>query len=122
MFISGSAFSKGNTVRFDVGSSLSTLSVKTQTSADDLGVLVRRLAQAAVPLEGKFSGPAKATFDRFKSDVDEVAMELTKSLAVLLEGIHGQATAFHQGSSEMNQVMSTAVGHSDFDAARFAGR
>lgn len=58
-------------MKFDMGeSTLQTLTRQTSTSSDDLGGLVKELAAAAEPLEGKFNGAARAAFDNFKAHTE----------------------------------------------------
>ncbi|NMR21611.1 hypothetical protein HIR71_15530, partial [Cellulomonas fimi] len=51
-------------MKFAMGAGvLSTLTRRTSSSGEDLGALVRELAQAAEPLQGKFNGAGRAAFD-----------------------------------------------------------
>lgn len=110
-------------MKFDMGAeTLSVLTKATSTSSDDLGSLVKQLAEAAAPLEGVFSGAARSAFDTFKGRVDGIATELNASLAAVLGGISGMDRAFVEGESEMVDQTRTAEGSASFDAARFGSR
>lgn len=108
-------------VTFDMGATtLTDLTKKTSTSSDDLGSLVRQLAQAGEPLEGKFNGGGRAAFDSFKTNVDAIANELNASLAAVLGGIQGQDVAWQQGEQEMADQTSAADKGAAWDSARFS--
>ena len=73
-------------MKFAMGSDvLSTLTKKTSSSNEDLGALVRQLAAAAEPLQGKFNGAGRAAFDAFKGQTDRIAAELNGALAAHAE-------------------------------------
>ena len=77
-------------MKFAMGANtLSTLTKKTSTSSDNLGSLVKQLAVAADPLEGKFNGSARAAFDSFKAHTDEIATDINAALSAVLGGISG---------------------------------
>ncbi|QPL05346.1 MULTISPECIES: hypothetical protein [Actinomyces] len=108
-------------MKFDMGATtLLTLTKKTSTSSDDLGALVRRLSTAAEPLEGKFNGHGRQTFDDFKAHTDEIAAEINSALAGVLAGIAGMDRAFTEGEQEMVEVTQAAKSSSDFESARFS--
>ena len=110
-------------MKFDMGAqTLSQLSSQTSGAGQDLGALVRRLADAAAPLEGKFNGAGRAQFDQFKARTDEIAVNLDAALAAVLTGIRGQDQAFQRGASDQASASSQAQSSIDFDAARFSGR
>lgn len=111
-------------MKFDMGAStLSTLTKQTSGSHDDLGGLVKELVAAAEPLEGRFNGTARAAFDLFKENTDEIAAELNGALAAILGGVSGMDTAFVQGEQDMAESTRSAQSSANFDAARFgAGR
>lgn len=107
-------------MKFDMGAStLGTLTRQTSSSSDDLGGLVRQLAAAGEPLEGKFNGSGRAAWDGFKSQTDEVANELNASLSAVLGGISGMDTAFTQGEQDMVEATRASQSSVDFDSARF---
>lgn len=107
-------------MKFAMGSDvLSTLTKKTSTSNEDLGALVRELAAAAEPLEGKFNGAGRAAFDRFKGETDRIAAELNGALSAVLTGIAGMDRSFVEGDSQMADETRAAESSSSFDAARF---
>jgi len=109
-------------MKFDMGSdTLSQLGKQTGASADNLGALVRKLAAAAEPLQGKFNGSAKATFDRFHSESGEIANNLNRALHSVLSGIGGQNTAFIQGEQEMSEQTQAAMAGA-FPADRFGSK
>jgi uncharacterized protein YukE len=109
-------------MKFAMGAdTLGQLGKKTSTSTDELGALVRQLAAAGEPLEGKFNGAGRAAFDRFKANADGIATELNSALAAVLGGVTGMDRSFQQGDQELaDQTRQTEAGQS-FDAARFSG-
>ena len=104
------------------GDALSVLGRKTSTESDDLGALVRRLADAAAPLEGSFNGPAKASFNSFKARVDDVATVLNNALVGITGSIAGQNVAFVTAAQEGTDVHSAAEGGQDFATVEAVGR
>lgn len=111
-------------MRFDMGGgTLSQLTKKTSASSDELGALVRELADAAAPLQGRFNGAARAVFDGFHAQSDRIAAELDAALRSVLGGIAMQDAAFLEGEQAMVEETKQAASRVDFDAARFgAGR
>ncbi|MFJ2769913.1 hypothetical protein [Streptomyces sp. NPDC087300] len=109
-------------MKFDMGeTTLTVLGKSTAGSTDDLGTLIHLLVQAAEPLEGKFNGSGKATFDSFKSRADEVTKDLNGALASILGGQAGMDTAFGSGDQEQADNAHQNMGSANFDAARFSG-
>lgn len=110
-------------MKFAMGAdTLSALTKKTSSSSEDLGALVRELAAAAEPLQGKFNGAARSAFDAFKGETDRIAVELNGALGSVLQGIAGMDRAFVEGDVQMADEMRGAQGGSSFDAARFGGK
>lgn len=104
---------------------LSTLGRKTGGESNELGALVRRLGEAAEPLEGQFNGAAKAKFDSFKVRTDEIAVILNNSLVGITQSIAAQDRAFQTAAAEGADAHSSAEGAADFtgaDTSRFAPR
>jgi uncharacterized protein YukE len=104
---------------------LQVLGRKTATESDDLGALVRRLAEAAEPLEGTFNGVAKASFISFKERTDDIATVLNNALVGITESIAGQNLAFVTAADEGAAAHQSAEGSADFagaDTSRFAPR
>ncbi|MCL2454160.1 MAG: hypothetical protein FWD18_02485 [Micrococcales bacterium] len=104
---------------------LSVLGRKSGAESDDLGALVRRLREAAEPLEGTFNGTAKARFVSFKERTDEVAVVLNNALVGICGAIAGQDRAFQTAAMEGADAHRSAEGSADFagaDASRFAPR
>lgn len=99
---------------------LAQLTKKTSSSSDDLGALVKQLAQAAEPLEGKFNGAARGAFDRFKAETDHISVELNAALAAVLGGIAGMDRSFTEGDSNMADETRSTESSVSFDAARFS--
>ena len=109
--------------QFDMGvETLSTLTRQTGTRQQSLGELVRRLAQAADPLQHKFSGEGAAVFAQFHAHSEEIANDLDRALASVLEGIQGQDRAFVQGDQAMADDTRSTMGSISWDSARFSGR
>lgn len=109
-------------MKFDMGeSTLAVLGKQTSGSSDDLGALIRALVSAAEPLEGKFNGAGKATFDSFKSRADEITAALNGSLTSILGGQAGMDEAFASGTQEQSDNAQRNMGAANFHAARFSG-
>jgi uncharacterized protein YukE len=107
-------------MKFDMGAqTLATLGQATGSASQDLGTYVRRLADAATPLEGKFNGQGRAAFDSFKANVDEIANSLDAALSAVLAGVQGQDQAFGTGDQQAADATRQTVSATDFDAARF---
>ncbi len=104
------------------GDALSTLGRRTGSESDDLGALVRRLCEAAAPLEGTFNGPAKASFNSFRARVEDVATVLNNALVGICGSIAGQNTAFVTAAQEGAEAHSAAEGGQDFAAVEAVGR
>lgn len=101
------------------GDTLTQLTKKTSSSTEDLGSLVKQLAQAAAPLEGKFNGAGRAAFDKFNGQTNQIAAELNGALASVLSGITGQNKAFVQGDQQMVDETNSAQSGAGFESARF---
>ncbi|GGR69515.1 hypothetical protein GCM10010252_04450 [Streptomyces aureoverticillatus] len=109
-------------MKFDMGeTTLAVLGKNTAGSSDDLGSLIRALVQSAEPLEGKFNGAGKATFDSFKLRADEITAALNGSLASILGGQAGMDEAFGTGTQEQSDNAHRNMGAANFQAARFSG-
>lgn len=107
-------------MKFAMGADvLSTLTKKTSSSGEDLGALVRELAEAAEPLQGKFNGAGRAAFDRFKSETDRIAIDLNGALGAVLTGISGMDRSFAEGDQQMAEETRATEGGTAFEAARF---
>jgi uncharacterized protein YukE len=64
-------------MKFAMGAQvLTNLTKQTSGASGDLGTLVRKLADSAEPLQGRFNGAGRAAFDRFKAETDTIANEL----------------------------------------------
>lgn len=110
----------GGSMKFAMGADvLSGLTKQTSSAGEDLGALVRQLADAAQPLEGNFNGAGRAAFDKFKSETDRIATELNGALGAVLQGISGMDRSFGEGDVAMADDTRAAEGSSSFDAARF---
>ena len=110
-------------MKFDMGAmTLSTLSKQTGSSSEDLGELIRKLIEAATPLEGKFNGAGRAAFDNFKNRSDEVTAELNTALVAILGGQTGMDKSFVTGDSDMAENARAQQAGANFDAARFGAR
>lgn len=99
------------------GDALSVLGKKTATESEDLGALVRQLADAAEPLEGTFNGPAKASFNRFKLRTDDIATTLNNALVGITGSIAGQNRSFVTAADEGAETHTSAEGAASFEAA-----
>lgn len=108
-------------MKFAMGADvLGQLTTKTSHSADDLGALVRQLAQAAEPLNGRFNGSARAVFDNFTANVDAISRELNSALNDVLTGISTMDRAFQEGEQTMADNTHSTQSAVSFDAARFS--
>ena len=101
---------------------LMVLGQRSQTESEDLGVLVRRLFEAAEPLSGQVNGPARAAFDKFKVSVDEISASLNSALAGIVGSISGQNRAFVTAAEDGASVHASAEGAADFSAEGFLSR
>lgn len=109
-------------MKFDMGDqTLAVLGKSTAGSSDDLGALIHLLIQAAEPLEGKFNGAGKVTFDSFKDRADEITADLNGALASILGGQVGMDNAFGSGDQEQADNAYQHMGLANFEAARFSG-
>lgn len=109
--------------RWDMGKdTLSTLAKKTGSGTQDLGGLVKRLAAAAQPLEGKIQGGGYQAFQSFKGRVDGIAADLNAGLAAIAKGQQGMDAATRTGESDMAQAAKKAEGAANFDGAKFNKR
>jgi hypothetical protein len=109
--------------RWDMGTdTLGTLAKKTGTLTTDLGGLVKQLANAAQPLEGKLSGEGKEAFSAFKARVDGIATDLNAGLAAIAKGQQGMDAAVRTGQSEMASAAKKKESAANFDAAKFGNR
>jgi uncharacterized protein YukE len=110
-------------MKFAMGAQvLTTLTKQTSGSNDDLGALVRQLADAAEPLQGKFNGAGRAAFDKFKGETDRIAVDLNRALSSVLTGISGMDRSFQEGDQEMSESTRSLDGSANYEAARFGGR
>jgi uncharacterized protein YukE len=110
-------------MKFAMGAQvLTNLTKQTSNASGDLGTLVRKLAESAEPLQGRFNGAGRAAFDRFKGQTDSIANELNGALSSVLQGIGGMDRSFQEGDQDMAQQTTSAEGSANFDAARFSGR
>ncbi|QUI31484.1 hypothetical protein H9W91_11845 [Streptomyces alfalfae] len=109
-------------MKFDMGdTTLAVLGKDTAGSSDDLGTLIHLLVQAAEPLEGKFNGAGKATFDSFKLRADEITADLSGALSSILGGQAGMEEAFGTGDDEQADNAHQNMSAANFEAARFSG-
>lgn len=110
-------------MKFAMGTdTLGQLTKRTETSGDDLVLLVRELVDAGEPLQGKFNGAARSAFDKFKSNVDAISVELNSSLNAVLSGIRGMDRAFVEAEGQMADSTRSSESSVSFDAARFSAR
>ncbi|TCN38041.1 hypothetical protein EV644_110176 [Kribbella orskensis] len=101
---------------------LSTLAKKTGTNTSDLGGLVKRLAAAAQPLEGKLQGGGHDAFMSFKGRVDKIAADLNAGMSAIAAGQQGMDKAVRTAETDMSQAAKKAEGAANFDAAKFGNR
>lgn len=107
-------------MKFAMGSdTLGQLTKRTQSSGEDLGALVRELGDAAAPLEGRFNGSARAAFDQFKANTDQISVELSSALQAVLAGVAGMDRSFQESEAEMGDATRSTQGSVNFDSARF---
>lgn len=108
-------------MKFDMGSStLSTLNQQTTGSTDELGTLVRQLADAVTPLEGKFNGSGRSAFDSFKARTDEISADLNQALSAIGIGQGEMNVATQTGDQESADNATRNQGAANFDSARFS--
>lgn len=110
-------------MKFDMGAdTLSTLTQQSGGAHEDVGALLRRLAGAVAPLEGRFNGAGRVAFDAFAARSDEVAAELNGALGSIIAGQQGMNRSFESGDTDMADNVRTAQGSANFDSARFGAR
>ena len=110
-------------MKFAMGTdTLGQLTKRTETSGEDLVLLVRQLVEAGEPLQGKFNGAARSAFDNFKANVDSIAAELNTSLNGVLSGISGMDRAFVESEGQMADSTRSSESSVSFDSARFSAR
>lgn len=102
------------------------LGQRSQTESEDLGTLVRQLVESAEPLEGVFNGPARARFNDFKANTDNIATSLNNALAGIVGSVAGQNLAFTTGAEDGAAAHQTAQSGTDFSSegvlARISGQ
>ncbi|RRD50886.1 hypothetical protein [Arachnia propionica] len=98
------------------------LGQRSQTESDDLVTLVRRLFEAAEPLEGQMNGPARAAVDKFKAGVDDISAALSNALGGIVQSIAGQNRAFVTAADEGAATHQSAEGSADFSSQGFLQR
>lgn len=98
------------------------LGQRSQSESEDLGVLVRRLFEAAEPLSGQMNGAARSAFDKFKGSVDEISGSLNSALAGIVGSIAGQNRAFQTAAEDGASVHASAEGAADFSSGGFLAR
>lgn len=102
------------------------LGQRTQTESEDLATLVRQLVEAAAPLEGVFNGVARARFNEFKAQTDQISASLNNALSGIVGSISGQSAAFVMAAEEGAGAHAAAMGSADFSGevilARISGR
>lgn len=108
--------------RWDMGNTtLSTLARKTSRANEDLGGLVKQLAAAATPLEGKMNGSGRRAFEAFKSRSDQIAADLNRGLGSVNRGQVLMDQTFGKGDEDMASNATQTMGVADFDGAKFRG-
>jgi uncharacterized protein YukE len=110
-------------MKFDMGTdTLSSLAQQTGGANQDLGDLVRKLIQAAEPMEGNFHGAGAKAFTDFKGRSDQITASLNGALGSILGGQKGMDAAFQSGDDEMAGNASSAQGSANFSGASFGSR
>lgn len=110
-------------MKFDMGGqTLTLLRQQTSSSSQDLGSLLRALVVAAEPLEGRFNGAGRVSFDAFKASADAVTAELDSALSAVLHGQSGLDRSFQQGDEQMADETRSVQGAANFDATQFGSR
>lgn len=110
-------------MKFDMAvETLQNLTKSTGGSQEELTTLVRQLVDAVTPLEGKFNGAGRASFDAFKSRADEIANDLNSALAAVNAGQAEMDRSTQTGDQETADNSSKAEGSANFDGARFSAR
>lgn len=102
------------------------LGQRSQTESEDLTALVRALIDAAEPLEGVFNGAAKARFNDFKANTDQITNALNNALSGIVTSISGQNLAFVTAAEDGAAAHDAAQGAADFSGeavlARISGQ
>ncbi|KJL47710.1 hypothetical protein RS84_02509 [Microbacterium hydrocarbonoxydans] len=102
------------------------LGQRSQSESEDLTALVRELIDAAEPLEGVFNGAAKARFNDFKANTDQITNALNNALSGIVTSISGQNLAFVTAAEDGAAAHNAAQGAADFSGeavlARISGQ
>lgn len=107
-------------MKFAMGADvLGSLTKKTSSATDELGATVKQLAAITERVEGKVNGAARAAFDQFQAQAEEIAVELTMALRGVLTGVSTMDKTFAEGDQTMADETRQAQGSVSFDAARF---
>jgi uncharacterized protein YukE len=107
-------------MKFAMGADvLGSLTKKTSTATDELGATVKQLAAITERVEGKVNGAARAAFDQFQAQAEEIAVELTMALRGVLTGVSTMDKTFGEGDQTMADETRRAQSSVSFDAARF---
>jgi uncharacterized protein YukE len=102
------------------GETLSTMAKQTDTSTQDLAVLLQRLADAGEPIRDSFQGRGRDLFDQFHAHAHADGVTLNKLLASIAEGVGGMDSSyfeFEQQSADTAQRLSAAA---PFSSSSFA--
>lgn len=101
---------------------LVTLGQRTTTESDDLGQLVRDFIAAAEPLEQSFNGPARTSFNNFKTRADSISTALNTALAGIVGSIAGQNIAFVTGAEDAAAQHDSTAGAQDYSSESVLAR
>lgn len=98
---------------------LVSLTRNTGDRGDELAALIKALIVAAEPLAGKFNGPGRAAFDRFKEHSDQIAADLKGRLNRVNTAQAGLEGAFSGGDHEMADGATRKMAGAVFDGSKF---
>lgn len=90
---------------------------KSESLGGDLIGTVNRMFAAAEPLTAKFSGPAKAQFDKFHAEADRCAADLQTAFAGLTRSVSVQNKTFITAAEEGAAAHQATAAAQDFTAA-----
>ena len=107
-------------MKFAMGAdTLGSLAKKTSAASEELSATVKQLAAITERIEGKVNGAARAAFDNFQAQAEEISIELARALNGVLTGVKTMDKTFAEGDTEMADETRRAQGSVSFDAARF---
>ena len=102
------------------GETLSTMTKQTASSNEDLGALIRALAEAGEPIRNSFQGRGRALFDQFHAHAAEDGATLNKLLASIADGVGGMDSSYFDFDQQAGDTAQRLMAAAPFSSGRFA--